>query len=372
MPRKTRASWGSNKPARRKGYRTLRYWADLHDGRGYMRHTMTVEGSKRDGDRKLAELRLLHGEDKPVPTLRECVERWYIPDMDRLSTNTRKMYRSTINSRIFPRWGDVPVTDIRPVEIQEWLLSMTESQAKLASKLMAVMLDYPTRYEIIASNPMRIKYRMPKGVVKRDAGTYTFDDAVALMRAAEGSYAEAAVLASLFGSCRVGESLSPMASEICEATAGNGMAAAYFELKRQVSNTGAVEESLKTAGSYRQIIFVGPVAERILAIRDERISDGLVWLNDNGCGDPVGQRPMTAEWHRITEAAGIPYHPYRNLRNSWRTFMEWELHVPTAQLEMMMGHKSADVTAAHYNRPTVQMFIDAVAEAYEAKGFTRA
>lgn len=368
MPRKTRASWGSNKPARRKGYRTLRYWADLHDGRGYMRHTMTVEGSKRDGDRKLAELRLLHGEDKPVPTFRQCCEQWYLPDIEKLSFNTRKMYRSALNSRIYPRWGDVPVTDIKPIEMQEWLSDMTASQARLVMKIMTVALDYPTRYEIIPSNPCRIKYRIPTSSEKRDKGTYALEDAIRIFDACRGSFAEAAVLSSLFGSCRVGESLSPMVGELIEARSSNGATAAFFNLTRQINNTGHVLEELKTASSTRPIVFVGKVAERMLDIQAERDASGLVWLVDDGCGGHITQRAMSAEWKRLAYAAAVDLHPYRNLRNSWRTFMEWELHVAPDKLEKMMGHKGGDVTSIHYNRPTVQMLIDAVADAYASKG----
>lgn len=368
MPRKTRSSWGSNKPARRKGYRTLRYWADLHDGRGYMRHTMTVEGSKRDGDRKLAEIRMLHDEDKPVPTFAECCESWYLPGIEKLSANTRRLYGSALNSKILPRWGDVPVTDIKPIDIQEWISDMTASQAALVMKVMSVTLDYPTRYEIIPSNPMRIKYRMPTASEKRDKGTYTLDDALRIFDACRDSFAEAAVLASLFGSCRVGESISPLVGEVMRARASNGMTAAYFDLTRQIGNSGHALGELKTGSSARPIVFVGKVAERMMAIQDARGADGLTWLVDNGCCEHISQRVMNTEWKRIAESAGLELHPYMNLRNSWRTFMEWELHIDPSKLEKMMGHKGGDVTAIHYNRPTVQMFIDTVADAYERKG----
>ena len=369
MPRSTRSSWGSNKPARRKGYRTLRYWADEHDGRGYMRHTMTIEGSKRDGDRKLAELRLAHSDDRPVPTLRECYESWCAPDVkSRLSYNSVKMYESAWRSKIEPRWGDSPVTDIKPIDVQGWISGMTRSQATLVMKVMAATIDYAVRYGILDSNPMRVRYVMPTSGRKRDGGTYTLDESVAIFRAVRGSFIEAAVLSSLFGSCRVGESLSPRVGELVGARAENGMTAAMFDLKRQVANNGDVVGDLKTDGSKRTIVFVGEVAERMLEIQEQRHRDGLAWLTDNGLGEHVEQRVLSAEWRKLLSASGIPHHPYQNLRNSWRTFMDWELHVEPSKLEKMMGHRGGDVTAIHYNRPTAQMYIDSVAEAYKSKG----
>ena len=56
MPRKrARSTWGANEDAGN-GRRRLRYWADLHDGKGYVRHSMTIVGSRRDGDEALARL----------------------------------------------------------------------------------------------------------------------------------------------------------------------------------------------------------------------------------------------------------------------------------------------------------------------------
>lgn len=368
MPRNTRSSWGSNKPARRKGYRTLRYWADLHDGRGYMRHTKTIEGSKRDGDQELARLRIEHSEDSPTPTLRECYERWYLPDIEStLSYNTLNMYKSAWRSKIEPKWGDTPVTGIKPLAVQDWLSGMTASQAQLVVKVMSIMLDYPTRYEVIPTNPMRVRYRMPKSGTKMDAGTYDLADAIRIAEGARGSFAEAAILSSLFGSCRAGESLSPLVGELEGITAKNGLPAAYFIVRRQVNKTGKVLDKLKTSTSSRPIVFVGTIATRMLEIQDTRSRDGLKWLSDNGLGERVTQNSLAEEWRKVVEKSGLPLHPYRNLRNSWRTFMEWELSVEPSKLEKLMGHKGGDVTAIHYNRPTVQMYVDAVADAFKAK-----
>lgn len=369
MPRKTRSSWGSNKPARRKGYRTLRYWADEHDGRGYMRHTKTIEGSKRDGDHELARIRLAHAEDKPVPTVRDCYETWYLPDVEkRLSPSSLRLYKSAWNSKIAPRWADVLVTDVKVLDIEEWLSDFTVSQARLSMRLLPVILDYAVRYEIIDRNPARVRIRMPTDIERRDRGTYSLDEALAIFGTCEGSHCEAAVLSSLFASCRVGESLSPMVSELVEERASNGIVAARFDLVRQMGNDRHIHDALKTKTSARPIIFVGKVAERMLAIRNRTASEGLMWLSDNGLGDPLTQDDLNKEWRNIVKNAGLDYHLFKNLRNSWRTFMEWELHIDADKLEKMMGHVGHDVTAVHYNRPTTQMLIDAVAEAYERKG----
>lgn len=371
MPRSTRSSWGSNKPARRKGYRTLRYWADEHDGRGYMRHTMTIEGSKRDGDRKLAELRLLHSEDGPVPTVRECYERWYLPDIEsRLSKNSIAQYKSAWRSRICPRWGDAPVADVRPLEMQEWLLAMTRSQADCCVKVLSSVFEHAVRYEAIDRNPMRVKYRMPEGGMKRDKGVYDFGQSIAILKAARGSFIEPSVILSLFGSCRVGESLSATPDDVEGSTASNGMTGCTVRICRQINRDGGVESSMKTEQSERTVVLAGPPAERLLEIASDVKASGGMWLCDDGTGEPIGQRPAVREWRRIAESAGLPSYQFRNLRNSWRTYSEWELGIDPSKLEVLMGHKGKTVTERYYIRPCAQMLLDSIAGAYERAGFT--
>ncbi len=75
------------------------------------------------------------------------------------------------------------------------------------------------------------------------------------------------------------------------------------------------------------------------------------------------------EWHRVCESRGLPPILLRNMRNSWRTFGEWELYINYSQLETLKGHAGENVTARHYNRPDESMFIDAVADAYDRAGY---
>lgn len=369
MARKSRSTWGSNKPARRKGYRTLRYWADLHDGRGYMRHTKTIAGSRRDGDEELARLRTLHSSDERVPTVRDMYERYFLPDIaESLSGNSIATYMSAWNSKVNPRWGDVCVTGVKPVDIQDWLSGFTKSQAAAAVKVMAQVMDYAVMFEYIDANPMRAKYRMPKGGSKRDGGIYTLDEAVEIFHAVKGSCIESAIIFSLFGSCRVGESISPKVSEISFSTSPNGLDIATFDLVRQVGKGGEVSGTLKTEDSRRTIVLCGEVARRVAEIARDRESSGLIWMCDNGLCEPMGSYVVSREWRKLTESLGIEYHLFKNLRNSWRTFMAWDFGIAPDRLEKMMGHKGSGIGEQYYNRPVAEMFIDAVSEAYESKG----
>lgn len=365
----SRNSWGSNSPAKRKGYRTLRYWADEHDGRGYVRHCKTIKGTKRDGDSELAKLRMSHSSDRPAPTVRECYETWFLPDVEsRLSKRSITMYKSAWNAHIRPRWADCHVTDVKPLAVQEWLMTKTKSQAELASKVMSAILDFPVMYELLDRNPLRIKYRMPTAGEQRDKSVYDLKESLAILRAARGSYAESAIILALFGSCRVGESIAVAVEDVEPMTAGNGMAGCAVRISKQVDKTGEVEDMLKTRWSERHVVLAGEPAVRLLQIAKGRRAESLPWLCDDGTGQPVLPRYVAAEWRRVAESAGVEYHILRNLRNSWRTYMDWELGVDAAKLETLMGHKGDTVTAKHYNRPNVKMLLDSVADAYARAG----
>jgi hypothetical protein len=58
-------------------------------------------------------------------------------------------------------------------------------------------------------------------------------------------------------------------------------------------------------------------------------------------------------------------HPFRNLRNSWQTWMRWEVGLPPYYIEPLMGHKVRGVTGQHYDRPTPEVLAAAVARAYD-------
>ena len=126
MPRKRRrrgrSHWGSNNPAGR-GRRRIRFWADLHDGRGYTRHSRTIVGTANDAWLELDRLHLLHGRDRPVPTVRDACEMWWLPDATeryRDGDMAKSTYANHLNRwklHVCPRWGDVPVGDVRVLDI---------------------------------------------------------------------------------------------------------------------------------------------------------------------------------------------------------------------------------------------------------------
>ncbi|MDM8270589.1 hypothetical protein [Thermophilibacter provencensis] len=363
MPRRrARSTWGSNEDAGN-GRRRLRYWADLHDGRGYTRHSMTIVGSRRDGDETLARLRVEHSADRPTPTLRQAYEAWYLPELRErvesgdMAPHSMTMYESTWRAHVCPAWGNTPVTDIRPLGVQQWLMGMTTESARKSLALMGRVLAKCVLYEAAPTNVAREDYRIPRRTGREHSkDVYTLSELLAALDAVRGTAAYIPAIMCGLASCRVGESLGPLRAEVRE-TEVHGMTLAVVDIVRQVDRYGHVADRLKTRSSERPVVVPEPWAADVLAVDAE-------WLCDNGCGEPIGSAVAGRAWDARLADAGLSPIPFRNLRNSWRTYMRWELGVAEDMLEAMMGHVGRNVGEIHYDRPRWEVFAAAVADAW--------
>ena len=363
MPRKrARSTWGSNEDAGN-GRRRLRYWADLHDGRGYTRHSMTIVGSRRDGDETLARLRVEHSQVRPTPTLRQAWEAWYLPELRErvesgdMAPRSHKVYVSSWEAHVSPAWGDILVTDIRPLGVQQWLSGMTASSAKRALGVLGQILSKCVLYEAVDHNVARESYRLPSRTERtHDKTVYTLEETVAALDAVRGTVAYLPAVMCGVASCRPGEALGPMCSEVREVEVG-GMTLAVVDLVRQVARSGEARKALKNPQSARPVVVPEPWSLDVL-------SQPGRWLCDRGDGTPSRQYKVNSEWSRALREAGIKPIPFRNLRNSWRTYMRWELGVAEDMLESMMGHAGRNVGEVHYDRPRWEVYAQVVADAW--------
>lgn len=355
----SRREFGTITPARRKGYQTVRYWADLHDGRGYMRHTSTIKGTKRDASAWLAKMHIDHGSDAPTMTVRAVYETWYLPYItEHLAKRTVGNYRRAWENYIEPRWGSSYVTDIRPSDMQGWLLSLSNGTAETCVKVLSKVMGYAVQYELRESNPMDVAYRMPEKARKFDDGIYTLEECGKLADAVRGSKIECAFILSAFGSCRVGEAFGAMAEDVSEEVASNGMRCAVVRVCRQADKDGFTLDSTKNRWSERYVVVPEPWSLRIF----EFAANGWPYLS--GYDSPVNSREAGRIWDRACEAAGLPRRPFRNVRPSWRTYMSAELGANPETLERLMGHGGQTVTGRHYYRPKIMALVEEVSKAF--------
>ena len=373
-----RNSWGSNDPARRKGYRRLRYTADIGDGKGYTRHSKTIKGSRRDGDSELSRLRVMYEDQResgPRPTFAQCWEQWYEPELRaRLDNGTIRrrtvnIYRNQWELHISPRWGDVLFTDVDPDEYQKWLLARPNQQmARLANVTVGNLVQCAILHGVKGIEFKKIRYRLPvddRERRERNAMVYSLDQMSELVAAVRGTILEVPAILCGLGSCRVGESCAPTLGDVSETTV-DGMRLALVRIDKQLSERGRTMEPVKNADSLRTVVIAGPWSDRLLEIAESNRAAGLSYLNDNGLGEPVGRAIISQRWREFFKKGKtpLPYLPLQKLRNSWQTFMRWELGVDGDKIDRMMGHAGSDVRSRYYDRPDEVVFAETVARAF--------
>ena len=364
MPRtrkKRRAAWASITTLEEGQRYRIRFWGKGPDGE-YRRRSETVRGSRLDAEKRRAELMLDHSDDAPCPTVRQAWEKWALPTYRRrvesgdMSPATLGQYVSAWSVSVGPRWADVQLDAVRPLHVQQWIDGLTYSQAQKATVVLKGIMDYGVRYEVVDHNPMRERYLMPSQstIERRDPGIWTVAQLAELARSVRGQWYEPATLLAGFGGMRVGESLGVLAGEVERRNVG-GIAVATVPVTRQVPNKGAESvDRLKNGQSERVAALVGPPAERLLQIVASLPPD---WpLTHDGMGGWQPQRRLAGSWD-----GG---HPFRNLRNSFETWMRYDLRAPRWLIERLMGHAAGDVSDAYYDRPDAQRIAEMLADLY--------
>lgn len=370
MPRRRkRSAWGTLTETSRGVWR-IRYWAETPTG--YRRCSKTVRGTRKDAEKVRSELMLAHSDDAPCPTVQQLWDSYALPDTMRrvdegdVAASTLSQYRRWWGKHVAARWGSVPCDKVTPLEVQQWVSQLTLSQAKNAMLVLSKAMDYSVRYGWCKTNPMRERYLMPgRGTVdRRDDGIWSLPELEGLWRRVWGSWMEPAFILSAFGSARVGESLAPLASEVSFRHIGE-VPVAVIDIVRQVEHHGkGIDERMKTTDSSRVIAIAGMAATRLADIAASMPSE---WpLTNDGMGGIVSQNRYTENWRKL----GME-HPYRNLRNSWQTWMRWEMRVEPYFIETMMGHVVKGTTGRFYDRPNADMLAQVMADAYRINPYDK-
>ena len=370
MPRK-RAERGSIARLDRNRYR-IRYWGDKGDGKGYRRlsanFTGTLTEARRERDRLIAKYATTSTDNM---TVEQAYERLYMPDCEKrgLSPTTLAMYRSTWNRHVRPEFGDRLLRDVKPLEIQHYVDGMTKNQALKTINQLSGIYKIAVRFEQVDRNPVVGGLTVPNEAKKMDAGVYKMEEMIRLADSMRGSHVEATYLLSAFGSCRVGEALAVKPTDIRLVETTAGLPCAAVSISKQAMRDGSVENRVKTVASDRWVIVPGPWGVRLAEIARRRDAEGHEWMYEGLKGNPVSLYKLGYTWREQCEIAGMEAHPFRNLRNSWRTSWQYEVGVAPDTLELLMGHKGETVSAEHYVRPDLMMLAQTVAAAFVKSGF---
>lgn len=365
MPRKKqRRAWGSITSVS-KDKQIIRWVENTPEGR--QRRSRTLRCTRKEADLELARLRVLHAEDMPVPTIGEAYAMWHKPWLDRrvadgkTKERTRDIYERCWRLHVEPRWGRTPLDSVKPMQVQEWLMALSKSNAKVATVILAKIGDFAVEYEVAKVNKFRLRYEMPvaAGPGKR-RDTYSLAEADELFLALRDSPVEVPYILACFGSARTGEALGSKPGEV-ELHEAYGMKLAVVPIARRMDETGDLplpDGDLKTSASFRVAVIPEPYGTRLYEIAQRRIADGVEWMADRGDGLPLNKSALSYLWKSEVGSDAVPF---ANLRTSWRTFAKYDWGLDSETLEILMGHKIDGVSGEHCIRPKIENLVKDVA-----------
>lgn len=370
MPRrKQRRAWGHiDEIVRGKKY-VLRWTQNTPQGR--KRPCETFYGTYREACARLDEIHVTAGDDKPVPTVGQALDMWYMPWLERrlaegkIKQSTYSKYARCIRIHIRPAWGSTPVDSTKPIDIQRWLFGIKRREAYVSLMVMRRLMDMLVGFEIVDTNRFAIEYELNPESKRIGTGKVIgLEDCREVLSLVRGSRCEPAVILSLFGSARVGESLGPRRSEVAEVTS-HGIRFALVPIIRRVDSVHGLmpDGDLKTHDSARTLIIPEPYGTRLVEIAESGIMPASEWLAPAPNGNTMSVAQLNAEWKRVRGAFRIPF---SNLRNSWRTFAQYEWGVDYDTCEVLMGHKLKGVTGEHYLKPSTDQLLDRMGSCIEA------
>jgi hypothetical protein len=72
--------------------------------------------------------------------------------------STRVSYQSYLDNYVRPRWGEVPIANIRAMAVEDWLkrLKLAPKSRGHVRALMSTLFKCAQRWELVASNPMQV------------------------------------------------------------------------------------------------------------------------------------------------------------------------------------------------------------------------
>ena len=362
-----RDSWGSItevEPGKR--YR-IRYWAETANG--YKRSSYTVRGTRKDAERKRAELMLEHSEDAPCPTVGQAWEKYTLPFYEKQVENgeyakgTLDTHKSRWSVHIAPRWRDVPCDKVTALAMQQWFDKLDYRTAVDCNKILRRTYKLVTKYHPEVSNVMLSGYDMPskQRVAEQDKEPWTPDELLRIWDACKGTWLEATVILRGYGGLRPGESLAIRGCDITVMKFDNVPVCAVEVYDQVLAHGYGLADRTKNDQSARTALVAGEPARRLAEIAEE-VGDG--YLTNDGFGNWVKQQRVTRNLDKIISEIGVPRHPHKNMRKTWETAVRWEMGLPPWLSEPLMGHKLPGVTAHYYDKPSVEVMAQTYVKGY--------
>jgi integrase len=344
--------------------------------------TATVRGSRKDAEKELRRLlrTLDTGEhvDPTRTTTREWLVSWLAAVRDEVSPKTHERYSQIVNYSLAPALGNLPLTKLAPVHIQEaysrWTSEgrhdgkpggLSAQTRRHIHRVLHAALSRAVEQQLIARNPCEaFRRRLPK-VERHEMKTLTTKQGAQLLAAIRHHRVYWPVLIALATGARRGEILAlrwrnvdldrgtaRVVESLEQTKAGIRFKAPKTDRARVVTLPEFAIEELRRLKRDQ--------AERLLALGVRQSGDTLVCAREDG--EPMLPTSLTHEFAKVAgRVDGVPRVRFHDLRHSHATqLLLAGVHPKVAQERL--GHASITTTLDLYTHVTATMQEDAAAK----------
>lgn len=298
----------------------------------------------------LAQGRLVPQDD---PTMSEWVREyhWWEPDRCKYTAREKlrgaelsKRYidvaRQAVNNHILPRWGDVKLSDINSIDVENWLLSLRATLAAQTCNnilgVLSVMLSEARRIGIIDRNPCSdvrqlAKDSKPRGILTLDeAGQILSPDSLDTLWSGLIRHYTANLIAASTG-MRRGEILALRREDIRPD---------HIHVAHSYDDTHGLKGT-KTGGV--RDVPLPPLTQEFV----NAISQPGFLISANGGETPINGNQLTRKLRRVLDTVKIDWRTRNITFHSWRHWYNTQLRargIPDSKIRAVTGHATAAMT----------------------------
>ena len=206
-------------------------------------------------DEILDKIDIIEAEEKhgvsSATTLSQLAERWAALKTDNLSYSSRKAYSNALRNHILPNLGNMPLSAIKPIHVDELLSSLGSQSEGLHSRVLGTLrqiMEMAIENDLITKNPCRNK--KSGGIKAREKVPLSHEQQTTLADAVKGTRAELFVLLCMYAGLRREEALGLLWSDVhLEGTP-------YIDVRHTITfekNNAVFSDNLKTKSAQRTI-----------------------------------------------------------------------------------------------------------------------
>lgn len=274
-------------------------------------------------------------EEKPMsPQFRDYALSWYrLYREPGIEKATKDMYNNVFKNHLFPEFGDTPIADIRPDDLQMFIIQYDEMSHSLISKIamtLKAVFKNALYDDIIAKNPTE-RMKPPEGT-RGERKPLTMEEVKALVEQAQGHPDGFLPMLLLFTGLRRGEAMGLRWEDIYDGRI-HVERAAYFD------ENNTILKDTKTKAARRSIPISDAIADRL-----SKTGEGYVFGGDTLWTKSKYRRT----WERLVESMPILKKASAHVLRHTYTMLLRRANVDSVTAQYLLGHEDYSTTANIY------------------------